>query len=96
MRFKDEKELKDLISSFVDQGALKHKLLEARLIEMWPKWVGDPIAKYTEKISVHKGQLILQISSPALRNELGFQRHKIIELVNKELNHPLIEEVIIR
>lgn len=96
MRFQDEKELKDLISSFVNQGALKSKLLEAQVIESWPKWVGEPIAKYTEKISVYKGQLTLKISSPALRNELGYQRERIKEIVNKELNCEFIEEVIIR
>jgi len=96
MRFKEEQPLKDLINSFVDQGELKPKLLEAKIIAGWPKWVGEPIAKYTEKIQVVKGQLIIHISSAPLRNELGYQRQQIRQLVNRELNFDFIEDVIVK
>ncbi len=96
MRFQDEKSIKDLINMMVDQNKLKPKLMEAKLIEEWPRIVGEPIAKYTEKIQVHKGQLILHISSPALRNELSFQRKVLADLINKELNCDFIEDVIVK
>lgn len=95
MRFQDEQPLKNLINQVVDQKQLKPKLLEARLIAEWSRIVGEPIARYTEKIYVSKGRLFLTISSPALRNELGFQRKTLADLVNKELNCDFIEEVII-
>lgn len=95
MRFQDEKPIKDLISQLVDQNKLKPKLLEAQLIAEWPRIIGEPIAKYTEHIRVHKGQLMLKISSPALRNELSFQRKAIADLVNKELNCDFIDDVVI-
>ncbi len=96
MKFQDEKSLKDIISQLTDQKQLKSKLLEARLISEWPKLIGEPIAKYTESIQVHKGQLIIKLSSPALRNELSFSRKAIADLVNKELNCDFIEDVVIR
>jgi predicted nucleic acid-binding Zn ribbon protein len=96
VRFQDEKSIKELINMMVDQNKLKPKLMEAKLIEEWPRIVGEPIAKYTEKIQVHKGQLILHISSPALRNELSFQRKVLADLINKELNCDFIEDVIVK
>jgi len=96
VRFQDEQSIKDLISQLVDQNKLKPKLLEAKLIAEWPKIIGEPIAKYTEKIQIYKGKLTLTISSPALRNELAFQRKALAELINKELNCDFIEDVVIR
>lgn len=96
MRRETELSMKDMISKFVDQNKLKPKLLEATLIEQWPKIVGELIAKNTEKIQVFKGQLILHISSPAMRNELQYQRKTLIELVNKELNYELIHDVLVK
>ncbi len=96
MRFKDERTIKDLISQMVDQNKLRPKLLEAQLIADWSRIVGDHIAKYTEKIQVHKGQLILHISSPALRTELSYQKNTIKDLINKELKSDFIEEVLIK
>jgi hypothetical protein len=96
VRFQDEKSLKDLISQLTDQKQLKSKLLEAKLIAEWPRIIGEPISKYTESIQVHKGQMILKLSSPALRNELSFRRKAIADLVNKELNCDFIDDVVIR
>ncbi len=91
----NELSMKEMINSFVDQNRLKPKLLEARLIESWPKIVGELIAKNTDKISVYKGQLILTIKSPALRHELKFQCKTIINLVNTELNCEFIDGLVI-
>ncbi|MBC7383404.1 MAG: DUF721 domain-containing protein [Bacteroidia bacterium] len=88
--------MKEMINKFVDQNKLKPKLLEAQLIELWPKIVGDLISKNTDKIQVYKGQLILYINSPAMRNELQYQRKILADLVNKELNCDFINDVLIR
>ncbi len=96
MRIGNELSMKDMISKFVDQNKLKPKLLEAQLIENWTKIVGEMIAKNTERIQVNRGQLIIHISSPAMRNELHYQRKTIAELVNKELNCDFIDDVLVK
>lgn len=96
MKFQDEQSLKDLINQLVDQNKLKPKLLEAKLVAEWPRIIGEPIAKYTEKIQIYKGKVTITISSPALRNELSYQRKKLVELINKELNCDFVEDVIVR
>ncbi len=96
MRFQDEQSIKDLINQLVDQNKLKPKLLEAKLIAEWPRIIGEPIAKYTEKISIYKGKVTLTLSSPALRNELSYQRKALVALINKELDCDFIEDVVIK
>ena len=96
MKFQDEQSLKDLINQLVDQNKLKPKLLEAKLVAEWPRIIGEPIAKYTETIQIYKGKVTITISSPALRNELSYQRKKLVELINKELNCDFVEDVIVR
>jgi predicted nucleic acid-binding Zn ribbon protein len=96
VRFQDEQSIKDLINQLVDQNKLKPKLLEAKLIAEWPRIIGEPIAKYTEKIQVHKGKVTITLSSPALRNELSYQRKALVALINKELNSDFVEDVVIK
>ncbi|MCG9879026.1 MAG: DUF721 domain-containing protein [Bacteroidia bacterium] len=96
MKFQDEQSLKDLINQLVDQNKLKPKLLEAKLVAEWPRIMGEPIAKYTEKIQLYKGKVTITLSSPALRNELNYQRKKLVDIINKELNCDIVEDVIVR
>lgn len=96
MKFQDEQSLKDLINQLVDQNKLKPKLLEAKLVAEWPRIMGEPIAKYTEKIQLYKGKVTITLSSPALRNELNYQRKKLVDIINKELNCDVVEDVIVR
>ena len=42
------------------------------------------------------GKLNIQIESAALRQELNYQRFKIVELVNKEAGMQLITDVVVR
>ena len=54
------------------------------------------IAKNTTEIKFRGTVLYLKIESNALRNELLYQRGKIMALVNTEANQQLITDVVIR
>ena len=66
------------------------------IINSWERLVGALIAKNTQEISFKKGILYLKIESNALRNELTYQRGKIMAIVNTEANQQLIIDVVIR
>lgn len=72
------------------------KLAEINVINNWEKIVGKLIAGQTRKIYFHEGKLHLQIESAPLRQELNYQRFKLVELVNKEAGRELIKDVVVR
>jgi predicted nucleic acid-binding Zn ribbon protein len=92
----NEQTLKSAISSFLHDQHLDTKLAELNIINNWEKLVGALIAKNTTEIKFRGTVLYLKIDSNALRNELNYQRGKIMALVNTESNQQLITDVIIR
>jgi predicted nucleic acid-binding Zn ribbon protein len=88
--------LKSAISSFLHDQHLDTKLAELNIINNWEKLVGALIAKNTTEIKFRGTVLYLKIDSNALRNELNYQRGKIMALVNTESNQQLITDVVIR
>lgn len=91
-----EHTLKNAISDFLQSQHLDNKLAENNIIANWEKIVGAMIAKNTTDIKFRGTILYLKIESNALRNELAYQRGKIMALVNTEANQQLITDVVIR
>ena len=54
------------------------------------------ISNHTTKLYVNGGKLYLYIDSPALKQELNYQRTKLVELVNQFAGSDFIEEVVLR
>lgn len=96
MRPSNEQTIKEAINDFLESSKMKSRLTEVNIINKWPELVGPLIAKGTDKIYFQQGKLFLYINSAALRNELLYQRSKIMALVNHEAGEQLVEDVIIR
>lgn len=92
----NDQTLKEAIGDFLKSENMDGKLAEVNIINNWEKIVGRLIASQTNKMWFHEGKLHLQIESPALRQELNYQRFKIVELVNKEAGTELIKDVAVR
>jgi predicted nucleic acid-binding Zn ribbon protein len=96
MRHSNEQSLKDIIGQFLEKDKLGLQIKEAKVIADWDKIAGTMIANHTTKIYVNGGKLYLYIDSPALRQELNYQRTKLVELVNQFAGSDFIEEVVLR
>ena len=95
MRNKNSVTIKQALDSMVADLKLKPKLDETRIKDAWLRVMGKTVAKYTSKISLHQGKLYVQVSSPALKNELTYSKDKIIEVFNRELDDNVIKEVVV-
>ncbi|MES2621804.1 MAG: DUF721 domain-containing protein [Bacteroidota bacterium] len=95
MRNKNSVTIKQALEMMVSDLKIKGKLDESRIRDVWANVMGKPIAKYTTKISLTKSKLYVQVNSAALKQELNYSRDKIKEVLNKELNDSVVNEVII-
>jgi len=66
------------------------------IVEVWEKLMGKTIAKYTEKIQIINRTLFITTSVAPLKNELLYQKEKIIQRVNEALGENVISEVVIQ
>lgn len=96
MREGNEQPLKDLIQGYLKENKLGKQLKEANLVADWEKIAGALIARHTHKMYVNQGKLYLYVDSAPLKQELHFQRSRLVQLVNEHCGEGFIDEVIVR
>lgn len=88
--------LQDAIQQFLNKSRLKSGIQALRIEDIWEEIMGNTIAKYTDKIQVINHTLYITTTVAPLKNELLYQKEKIIERVNEALGEKLVTEVVVR
>jgi len=89
-------ELKNLSKIIEDVFSQKHFRIgidNIKVQEAWVKAMGENIQKYTYKVYYKKGILYVKLKSSVLKEELTFEKVKIIKLINKELGKEYIKDM---
>ena len=86
----------EALKEFLKKSRLKNGVQAMQIEEAWEKIMGKTIANYTDKIEIINSTLFISTSVAPLKNELIYQREKIIERVNEELGERVIKEVVVR
>jgi hypothetical protein len=88
--------MQEAMKQFLQQSRLKGDIQALQIEDIWEKIMGKTIAKYTDKIQIIKGTLFISSQVAPLKNELLFQKEKIIERVNEALGEKVIKDVVIK
>lgn len=91
-----EYSLGDALKQFLSQSRLKGSIQALQIENIWEDIMGKTIAKYTEKIQIHGQTLYINTSMAPLKQELLYQKDKIIQRVNEALGEKVIKEVVIK
>ena len=86
----------DALKEFLKKSKLKGGIQALQIEDAWEKIMGKTIAKYTDKIEIINRTLFISSTVAPLKNELLYQKEKIIERVNEELGENVIKEVVIK
>lgn len=91
-----EYSMQDALKQFLKQSRLKSSIQALQIEEIWEHIMGKTIAKYTDKIQIINHTLFISTQVAPLKNELLYQKDKIIERVNEALGEKTIREVVIK
>ena len=91
-----EYSMKDAIQQFLKHSRLKGNMQALQIEEVWENIMGKTVAKYTDKLQIIHHTLFISTSVAPLKNELHYQKEKIIERVNEALGEKIIKEVVIK
>ena len=91
-----EHSLQEAIQQFLNQSRLKGNMQALQVEEIWEKIMGKTIARYTDKIQLFGDKLVVTTQVAPLKQELLYQKDKIIQRVNEALGQKVIAEVIIQ
>lgn len=91
-----EYSLGDALRKFLNQSQLKGSIQALQIEEVWEQIMGKTVARYTDKIQIHGHTLYVNTTIAPLRQELMYQKDKIIHRVNEALGEKVIKEVVIK
>lgn len=86
----------DALKKFLQRSRLKGNIQALQITDIWEQLMGKTIARYTDKIEIVNHTLFIATTVAPLRNELFFQKEKIMQRVNEALGERMITEVVIR
>ena len=86
----------DALRDFVNKSKLKSGLRAVQIESIWEEVMGKTIARYTEKLQIVDRTLFIYTAVGPLKQELLYQKPKIIERINEALHEQVISEVIIK
>jgi hypothetical protein len=91
-----EYSLSEAVKQFLNHSRLKSSIQALQIEDAWEKIMGKTIARHTEKVQIHGTILFINTSVAPLRQELIFQKSKIIERVNEALGEKIITDVVVK
>lgn len=91
-----EYSLGDAMKQFLQQSRLKGQIQALQIEDVWEQIMGKTIAKYTDKIQIHGTTLYITTTVAPLKQELLYQKEKIVQRVNEALGENVVKEVVIR
>ena len=91
-----EQKMGDALKQFLTKSNLKHGIRKVQIESVWEEIMGKTIARYTDKIQIVQQTLFIHTSVGPLKQELQYQKAKIIERVNEAMHESVINEVVIQ
>lgn len=88
--------IKEILDSIAKKYRFTNQMNKETVIASWHDIAGPMVSKYTKKIDIIDGRLILEISDPSVKNELQYLRENLIDAVNRYMGKVVIEEVVIK
>lgn len=77
----------------MSRAGLTDTLNEQRASAAWIDVVGPSINRYTSRRYIDKGVLHVYMTSAPLKNELMFNRSKLIEALNRAVGTDVVKEI---
>jgi len=91
-----ELKMGDALKQFITKSNLKNGVRKVQIEGVWEEIMGKTIARYTDKIQIVQQTLFIYTSVGPLKQELQYQKTKIIERVNEAMQERVITEVVIQ
>jgi predicted nucleic acid-binding Zn ribbon protein len=91
-----EYSLGDALRKFLHTSQMKGAIQAMQIEDVWAQIMGKTVARYTDKIQIHGHTLYVNTAIAPLRQELLYQKDKILQRVNEALGENVIKEVVIR
>jgi len=88
--------MRDAIKKFLEQSNIRSGVQALQIEEVWEQIMGKTIARYTDKLRIMNDTLFITTQVAPLKQELIFQKEKIIQRVNEALGQKVINKIVVQ
>lgn len=96
MRKSNQQQIGTVIKKLLKNQQLEGRLQELDLLDKSKEILGEKLMKFVKEISIRDGILNIKVSSAVVRNELSYQKSKIIEKMNNQAGNEIVKEIILK
>ena len=89
------KNISKVLDDVLSQKHFKIGIDNLRVQEAWIKTMGKNIQKYTYTVKYKRGILYIKLKSSVLKEELTFEKEKVINLINQELGKKYVKDLVL-
>ena len=93
MRQRNTEQIGEVIQQFMRLNGIETPYNQYRLIQSWPEVMGATISRYTSNIFIKNQTLHVQITSPAVKQNLLMEHRSIARRLNEHVGAQVIEDV---
>ena len=89
------KNISKVLEDVISQKHFRVGIDNLRVQEAWVKTMGENIQKYTYSVKFKRGILYIKLKSSVLKEELIFEKNKVIKLINTELGKEYVKDLVL-
>ncbi len=90
----NEKKIDQVFYELLRAYGISRKYDEHRMKMEWENVVGQTIARQTISLNIDKDILYVHLNSPSLRQEMGYAKSHIVEMLNQIIGKVLIRDIV--
>jgi len=83
-----------VLGDVLQEAGVQHHVERVKILDLWPRIVGEQVARVTHAKSVDGTTLIVEVRSSAWLMELNMLKGDIIQRANEEMNDVSIEKIV--
>ena len=91
-----EYSIKNAIQQYLDKSRIKGDIQAMQIQDAWEEIMGKTIARYTDKLRIINDTLFITTQVAPLKQELIFQKEKIVQRVNEALGQKVISKIVVQ
>ena len=84
------------LNKMIKKLGVEKPIKQGQALYLWDEIVGKNISIHAVPEKIAYGKLYIKVDSPVWRNELIFNKDKILEKLNKQLKGSNIKEIVLR
>lgn len=96
MRGKNNQKIGDIIKILTAKSSIHKKLEKLDILDYWHETIGKNIKKYIINEYVKDEVLHVKLKSSVVRNELTYNKSKIIEEINLKAGKKVIKNIFLK